>query len=165
MQSYLKFAVVFALLVAMTTTAFAQDADKKKKKKKEAAQPQAITQMMKKVEALGLTDDQNAKLKAIGSEFAPKFAELNKKMASTLTDDQKKAKAEAVAQAKADGKKGKEAAEAVAAAVKLTDEQKKVDEEVKASMKSLTADLNKAVMAVLTPEQKEKLPGKKKANK
>lgn len=160
MQSFVKFAIVLALLATLATTSFAQDADKKKKKK-EAGPPQAIAQLTKKLEGVGLTDDQNAKLKAITAEFTPKFAELNKKMAASLTDEQKKAKAEAVAKAKADGKKGKEAADAVAAAVTLTDEQKKTEQEVKDGLKKLGSELNQAVMALLTPEQKAKLPGKK----
>ena len=166
MYRSLKFVAALTLVAIVATTSFGQDADKKKKKKKDAPQPQAISALMKKVEGLGVTEDQTAKLKKIGAEFGPKFAELNKKLASVLTDEQKQARKDAAAKAKADGKKGKEARDAVNAALALTADQQKVQTEVQASLKELSGKLNEAVMGVLTPEQKEKLapaknPGKK----
>lgn len=154
--------VLFALLlVALVVGPVCGQETEKKKKKQGQNTPPAVTQALKKVEALGLTDEQNAKLKSIASEFSPKFAAANKKLNNALTAEQKKLKQDAQAKAKADGLKGKQAAAAVASAVNLTEDQKKVDQEVKDKLKKLNTDLNTAVLGVLTPEQKEKLPAKK----
>lgn len=160
MKSFAKVLFAFLLVALVAGPVLGQGAEKKNKKKGQNTPP-AVAQALKKVESLGLTDEQNTKLKSIASEFAPKFVAANKKLSDALTAEQKKAKQDAQAKAKADGLKGKPAAEAVATAVNLTDDQKKVDQEVKDELKKLSADLNTAVLGVLTPEQKEKLPGKK----
>ncbi len=165
MRSSLQMLLAVSLVALVVTTSFAQDAGKKKKKGG-PGQPPAIAQLMKRTEGLSLSEEQQKKVKEIGAAHAPKFAELNQKLAATLTDAQKKARQEAVAKNKADGKKGKEAAAAIDAAMALTDDQKKVQTEVQAELKELTKKLNDEVAAVLTPEQKEKFSppakGKKK---
>lgn len=153
MRSQTQILFALALVALVATTSFAQEEGKKKKKKKDAAQPPAITQLMKRTEGLGLSEEQQKKVKEIADSYAPKFAEQNQKLNSLLTEEQKKARQEAVAKNKADGKKGKEANEAINTAMALTEEQKKTQQEVQAQLKELTKKLNDEVAAVLTPEQ------------
>ncbi len=90
---------------------------------------------------LNLTDEQKTKLKDLRAKYGPD---------SVLTDEQKKAKTDAVEAAKKDGKKGFELLKAGRDAVKLTDEQKT---KLKESLKTLMEESKK----ILTPEQQEKL--------
>lgn len=164
MFASLRLFTILTLVALCVLPAAAQDGQKKKKKKD--AQPQAISALMKKLDALELTEEQSAKIKRIGEELAPKFTALNEKLSSVLTAEQKKARAAAVAKNKADGKKGKEAAAAIDAALALTEDQKKVQAEVQADLKEVSGKLKTAVMSVLTPEQQAKLqPAKKPAKK
>ncbi len=131
-------------------------------KKEKKAPPNPATQFAEKVlKGIDLTDAQKTQLKEIEKEFGPKLADVVKKM-DVLTPDQKKARAEAAKAAKAAGKKGKEAREAVEAAVKLTDDQKAKMAEARKELGPLENQLREKVLAVLTPEQKEKLPQPKK---
>lgn len=141
------------------------------KKQKKAPPCPAAQRVEKMLKGIDLTDAQKAQLKEIQKEFGPKLMAAMKK-ADVLKPEQKKARAEAAKAAKAAGKKGKEAHEAVEAAVKLTDDQKASMAEARKEIGSLEKELRAAVAAVLTPEQKEKLPkaghghhGKKKAAK
>jgi Spy/CpxP family protein refolding chaperone len=90
---------------------------------------------------LNLTDEQKAKVKEIRAKYG---------MDSVLTDEQKKARKDAVEAAKKDGKTGRDVFKAAADAVKLTDEQK---ETIKKNGKTMMDEIKK----ILTDEQKEKL--------
>jgi Spy/CpxP family protein refolding chaperone len=152
-----------ALLIAFAFAALAATGSAQEpKKKKAAAPPQAVNQMLKKTESLGLSEEQQKKIKEIAESYTPKFRELNQKLPALLTAEQKKARQEAQAKNKADGKKGKEAQAALEAAAPLTDEQKKVQAEVQASQKELNTKFRDEVLSVLTREQKEKFAPAKK---
>ena len=77
-----------------------------------------------------LTDDQKSKLEDLKKEYEPKLKEAYAKE-DVLTPEQKKAGEEAKKAAKAAGKKGKEVKDAVAAAVKETDDQKKQEKDAR----------------------------------
>jgi hypothetical protein len=160
-MSFRSSLVALMVLAVVAVPCFAQEG--KKKKKGNAAPPQAIRQLLNKTEKLDLTAEQSAKLKEIVAQYTPKFRELNQKTNNLLTAEQKKARNEANAKNKAEGKTGKEAQAAVAAALALTPEQQKTQAEIQASAKELSRSLNKDVQAILTAEQKEKLkPAKAK---
>ena len=128
-------------------------ADKKKKKA-----PTAV----KVPKSIELTADQKTKLEALNKEFGPKLAECRKKSASIITADQKKAKADAMKKAKADGKKGKELRDAVNAAFAITADQKAQQAECKKATSALNKEIRTQFAALLTDEQKAKLKGGKK---
>ncbi len=113
------------------------------------------------LKGLTLTDEQKAKVKEVGKEYRPKFKAA---LDSVLTDEQKKAREDAVNAAKADGKKGREVVKAGAQAVKLTDEQKAKMKEV---VKPLNKEVRQKLMAILTPEQQAQVKQncEKKASK
>ncbi len=108
------------------------------------------------LKGLNLTDEQKAKVDDLKKEYGPKLKEAHQKLECLLTADQKKAREEAVKEAKAAGKKGPEVWKAAEAAVKLTDDQK-------AQMKkahALGKEVREKIKAILTPEQQEALKKK-----
>ena len=146
--------LALAVLIAAPLSA----ADKKKKKgKKERKAPAAVSARLLK--GLELTDEQKEQVAALNKEYGPKLADLQKKLA--LSPEQRKAGAEARKKAKEDGTKRKEAAKAVAAALNLSEAQKEAQKERQA----LTREIRGKFVALLTPEQKAKVPGGKKGAK
>jgi Spy/CpxP family protein refolding chaperone len=112
------------------------------------------------LKGLDLTDDQKAKLGDLMKEFRPKFKETSAKMAGIYTDEQKAAIKEAVQKARADGKNFQEIRKAVEDAVKPTPEQETKLKEARKEIESVQKELREKVMAILTPEQKEKVEKK-----
>jgi len=153
----LKFAVL-ALAVLIASPVWAAKEDKKKDKANKA-----VAKVFELPTIITLSAEQMTKLAEVKKEYEPKLVELNKKQASILTDEQKKARQEAMKATKAAGKKGKEAKADVDAAVKLTDDQKKQQEEVAKESKELTGKIRDSIASFLTEEQKTHLkPMKKK---
>ena len=147
--------ILTACVLTLSFVAPAVAADKKKKT------PVAI----KVPKSIELTAEQKTKLDTLNKEFGPKLAECRKKQASIITADQKKARAEAMKKAKADGKKGKELRAAVNAALAITADQKTKQAETKKAMAALNKQIKTQFAALLTDEQKAKLKaGKKKKN-
>ncbi len=126
-----------ALLIARPL--FAQDQPQPKPRGDRAGRGGFLGERLMK--ELNLTDEQKAKIKDIRAKYG---------MDTVLTDEQKKARTDAVDAAKKDGKKGRDLFKAAADAVKLTDEQKA---KVKENAKTMMDEVKK----ILTDEQKEKL--------
>jgi Spy/CpxP family protein refolding chaperone len=110
--------------------------------------------MLKEV---SLTDDQKVKVEEVKKEYGPKLKEARQKMDGILTEDQKKARTEAMKAARAAGKDRQEARKEVEAAVKLTDDQKAKMAEAKKGVDTLRKEAREKILALLTPEQKEQL--------
>ena len=142
--------VAAMLLIAVVASPLMAAPDKKKDKKGHKAHDPSA-KILKNVQ---LTDAQKEQIKKITAEHqgAIKGAKVG------LTADQKKARAEAIKKAKAEGKKGKELKAAADAAAALSDEQKEALKKVGAAMKAYRV----AILAVLTDEQKASLKGRKK---
>jgi hypothetical protein len=162
MKSFFSKCVVAFALLSCTFLSLSAYAQKEEKKGKKAPDPTAG--VAKKLEAVELTAEQKTKIDAIKAEHGPKLTAAQEKVSKALTPEQVKARREAMAAAKAAGKKGKEAAEDVKAALKLTPEQEKGFADAEKELRDCTAAFTKAVVDVLTDEQKEKakLGGKKK---
>lgn len=109
------------------------------------------------VRGLELSDAQKAKVEELKKVEEPKLKEAREKASSILTDDQKKARDEAMKAARDAGKSREESREAIEKAVKLTDEQKKKQEESRKSMEELIKNVREKLMAILSPEQQETL--------
>ena len=148
--------VCVALVVVLAGGAMADEEKKAKGKKNRERKAPSVTQRI--VGKLELSDEQKAKCKEIDAKFGDKFAELNKKRQAVMTDEQRKAQRDAMAQAKKDGKKAAEARKAVMEAVSLTDEQKAQQKEVAKAMQELNKEVVAAVKGVLTEQQIAKLP-------
>jgi hypothetical protein len=152
------FVLVMALVIASPILAV----EKKKAAKKAPACPaaQAVERMTK---GMTISDEQKAKFDPIKKEFGPKLVALQKKRAAILKPEQQKAYNDARKAAEAEGKKGKELQAAAVAAMNLTDEQKPKLAEVDKETAQAYKELQKEIMDVLTPEQKEQI--KKAAKK
>ncbi|MFP6701600.1 MAG: hypothetical protein VB861_07630 [Planctomycetaceae bacterium] len=163
MKRTLQGLLVLTLAVVLAMPAMAAD-EKKKKKKKGRKAPAAV----RVPKGIVLTAAQKTQVAAINKEYAPQLLEIAKKSRGIVTPEQRKARSEAGKKAKADGKKGKEARAAVDAAAEITAEQKKALAEVNKARQAITKAARAKFAAILTAEQKAKLPkrkGKKKKKK
>ena len=161
----MRAAVSVGMIVAVGISANAAEAAKDGKEKTKG--PDATRNPVFTIPTeITLTPEQQTKLDEIKAEQAPRIVALNKKLDAVLTDDQKAARKDATAKAKADGKKGKEAAAAIDEALKLTDDQMKVKKEVQLEMATLQRSIKEEINAFLTDEQRThyKLPKAKKAS-
>lgn len=156
-RTVLSAGLMITIAVSTVTAVGAQE----KGKKKAAGINNPVFSLPKEIT---LTAEQQTKLDEIKKEQGPKIAEISKKLDDLLTAEQKSARKEAAAKAKADGKKGKEAAAAIDEALKLTDEQKKARAELQPEMAKLQLAIKEQIHGLLTDEQKThyKLPKAKK---
>ena len=152
---------LFLLALAVITPTFADDKTDKAKAKKKKPAATAI----KVPKGIKLNEDQRAKLAALNKELGPKLAACRKDAAGIITADQKKARAAAIKEAKAAGKKGKELREAAEAAFKVSEEQKTKLAECKKAMGALQKEGRAGLAAILTDEQKAKLRAGRKGGK
>ena len=103
---------------------------------------------------LKLTDEQQAKLKEINVSLGAKQAELTTKRDSVLTEEQRTAQAEAMKKLRDGNLSRQEAADLIAAALKLTPEQKAQVEATDAEVRQLHQEATAQKLAVLTDEQR-----------
>lgn len=143
--------VVLGGLLAMPVMA-QDDAAKAKEKGKRRGQPNVATQMLKQLSELNLTEEQTAKIKAMGAEAAKEMKAINTE--AGLTRELMKKRAAAMKTARESGKKGKEMAAAVNEAAGLTEAQAAGF----AKMALVRTKLQKGIVALLTDEQKANLP-------
>jgi Spy/CpxP family protein refolding chaperone len=112
---------------------------------------------IERVPGINLTDDQKSKLAELKKEYAPKQKEIADKLAAVPTAEQKKARDEAMKEARDAGKRGPEVREAIQAAMKLTDAQKAEMGKLRKAQGELDKEIREKVTKVLTPEQQETL--------
>lgn len=157
----------------MANLSGAQDEGKKKKKGKRAGGRDVAAQMLGRFKNVGLSDEQENKMKEIIKSFSGKLQELRKESNGLFSPEMRKARQEATKKAREEGLKGKEARDAIAKAAPITDEIAGKMKEVQQKMAAVQKELRDALTAVLTDEQKAKLPkrggdgkkGKKKKDK
>lgn len=104
---------------------------------------------LKRLAAAELSEEQQKKIKDIAAEYAPKLQEARKKVNSLITPEQRKARREAIAKAKAAGKKPSD----VVTTLKPTPEQVEAQKQVR----EVYVSFNKEVRALLSPEQLKKI--------
>ncbi len=102
---------------------------------------------LKKLAELKLSEDQQAQIKKIAAEFEPKLHAAQQKLSSLTTPEQRKTRRDAIAKAKAEGKKPREVVEAY----KPTEAQAAAQKEVR----EVQMAFNKKVNEVLTKEQRQ----------
>jgi Spy/CpxP family protein refolding chaperone len=134
------------------------------KKKLEAAKEErkehraeGLPQKMAHLEEVDLTEGEMAKIAEIRKEFHPKIEKAFKELHGLLTDDQKKAREEALK----GGKKRKEVLEDL----KLTGDQKEKLQTVAKEVTTLVREEMEQIKDVLSAEQKEKLQDLKEERK
>ncbi len=150
----LKSLATVALTVILVSPAFAQDDAKGKKKKNAQKGRSPAAQLIKQLEPVGLTEDQVKKI----NEMAKASAAEAKKMKEDagITTELLKKRTEAQKALKESGKKGKEMTAAVNEKAGITAAQA----EVFAKLNTSRQKMQRAVIAMLTDDQKSKLPEK-----
>lgn len=155
-----KLCLAGALVLAICVAAEAQNAKAGKKGKK--ARAKATPAVFKLPAEITLSDEQQAKFDELKTQYASKLADAQKKVNDVFTAEQQTARKAARKDAVAAGKKGKELNAAVEAAVELSDEQKTQLADARKEARQLQVEIKKQVVALLTAEQKQLLPGRKK---
>ena len=133
--------------------------------KKNKGQKSPAERIQKKLASADLPSDTLAKAKKVVEDNAPKLKEAQAKVDGVLTAEQRSAKKQAQKNAKSSGKKGKQAKADVAAAMKLTDEQKTKLAAAESELKSAQAAITRDLRGVLSPEQMAKVGLKTKKKK
>jgi Spy/CpxP family protein refolding chaperone len=158
--------LVMAFALSIAGAAAAQDKEKTKAKAKApplspAAQAMLrIERLREAVESLDLTAEQKEQLQKARQDLGPKMKEVVEKIRDLLSEEQRKNVEEAAKKAQEAGKKGAALFRAVESSVKLTDEQTQKMNKVGQEIAALQKEMMKAVMGVLTPEQREKIKEK-----
>lgn len=163
MTKFWKCLLSLSLAAFLLSPVMAEDA--KAKKKANARKEQPAVQLPKDIT---LTDEQKTKVAALEKEFAPKMKELREKLDKVITEEQKKARLEVMKEAREkgkEGKKGKELAQAIKDAMKLTEEQQKKYDETEKQIVALRHEILEKVKPLLTDDQKAKLPKRPEARK
>ena len=143
-----------SLAVILTVPSFAQE--KAKGKKKRGRQPQAIGALNKSLQKASLTEEQQTKIKAVFAKYAAKLKEVNQERTQLIGADTLKKMNAARKKAQQDGKKGKALQEAALSAAGLTGEKLEQFNAIRKKNSSVTLELKKEVVALLTDEQKQK---------
>jgi Spy/CpxP family protein refolding chaperone len=159
-KSLMAIAAIAIFCAALVQTS-AQE-KQKKQQKKGAKGPDVVGKMLAGID---LTAEQQAKIDQIRKEFQPKLAEIQKRRNQIMTKDRRLTEKDARQAAKDAGKKGKEVKAAVDAALRLSPEEAERLAAIQKEQQALNAKINAQVQALLTDEQKAKLPkqaGKKK---
>ncbi len=168
MKSVARVFVLLSLVVAVAVPLNAGDKDKKaevkkgdvkkgdaqKEGKKGAKRPSLAQQTLKRFAKAELTEEQVKKIQDLAAEHGPKIQAARKKYASTIPKEQRKARAEAIKKARAEGKKLSD----VVTAFKPTPEQA----EARKQLGKVQGSFFKAVNQLLTPEQRQKIRPKRK---
>lgn len=143
--------LAFALLC--TTVVVAEDAPEKKKRNNQGAdRANAATAILKQLDAADLTDDQKAKIQELAKKSMTEMRAVRKE--AGITPEIMKKRAAAQKELKDSGKNPAELMAAVNEKAGLTEAQAQAIKKSDASRKALL----KGAFALLTDEQKEKLP-------
>ena len=153
MYRKIAIALIGAFVVSMLSTqSFAQDDDKKKKRGN-----QFMKNMMRPFAKAELTDEQKKKATALIKENAKELMALQKEMGSIFTAEKRKARREAQKKAKAEGLKGKKAAEFVWKEIGLSDDDRKKMMEANKKFNQARMKVQREIYAMLTDDQKAKV--------
>ena len=158
MSKFWKCLLSLSLAALLVSPALAEDAKPKKNKPNAARKEPPAVQLPKEIT---LTEEQKTKVAELEKEYAPKMKELREKHDKIMTEEQKKARQEVMKEAREkakEGKKGKELAQAIKDAMKLSEEKQKEYDETDKKIVALRQEILEKVKPLLTDEQKEKLP-------
>jgi hypothetical protein len=155
-MKYVLRSLILGLLAALVASPVAaQDKNKADQKAQKGKQEVIAQQLAAQLEKANLTDEQKKKIEDIRAKYADQVLAIRKELSAIMTKERRQAEKAAREKAKTEGKKGAELEAAVAAALNLNDEEKKVREEGQAKMKKVQGEIRTAVLAVLTDEQKQ----------
>lgn len=165
MQRIAKSMLVVLSLALFISAAYSQDEAKKEKRKRDKKGKNAAEAAFRLPDEIVLTSEQNEKLEALKKEYQPKLREVQNAMDELMTPERKRAAKEARKAAKEAGQKGKQAQQAVDDALKLTDAERVKLGDLRAKERQLRSEVDDKIRAMLTAEQREKMPQQKKGKK
>jgi hypothetical protein len=143
--------LVMLLLVAIVAPVFGEDHLNKKKGKRNRQRSMA-TNVIKRLDAVNLTDEQGVQIKELAKQADQQVKEIRER--AGITRELLKARAAAQKELKSTGKKGKELIAAVNEKAGYTEEQKQAFTEET----QVRAKLVLAAIGLLSDEQKANLP-------
>lgn len=154
-------------MLAVALMASQSNAQDGKKKKDKRGGRNVAAQFLGRFKGVGLTDEQESKMKDVLKKFVGKLQELRKESAGLLSKELRKARSEAMKAAREAGLKGKAIMEAVNKKAPVPEAVAAKMKEVQAKMAAVQKEIRAALENVLTDEQKAKLPkrGGNKGNK
>ena len=162
----IRSAIVFGLAICfLTNFAAAQDEEKKKKKGNRQGGRNVAGRMMARFKNVDLSDEQKNKMKEIVKKFSGKLQEMRKEQSTLFTPEMRKARNEAGKKARAEGLKGKELQAALNKAAPVSEEVAGKLKALQQKMGGIQKELSQALTAVLTDEQKAKLPKRGQGNR
>lgn len=150
MRCLAKVVVVLTVMVFVAVPALAGEGKKAEKKK-------PIPQQFQIPKEITLTAEQQKQLDDLIATYGPKLAAFQKQRDEVLSEEQRKAGAEARKAGQAAGKTGKELQQAVDEAMKLTPEQTAKLDAIRKESAPLSKEIRSKIQEMLTPEQKETL--------
>lgn len=150
----MKVLSVLALAAIIANPAFSQDDTAEKKKKGNRGRQNASAQMIKQLADVSLTEDQIAKIKELGNKAGAEMKTIRE--SSGITAELMKKRAAAAKSMKDSDKKGKELQAAINKAAGYTE----AHTAAMAKSNAVRMKFQKDVVALLTDEQKEKLPAR-----
>lgn len=166
MKAFGKAVLVLLAIAIFSVASIDSDAQEKKKGKgkKGGKGPDPVGKM---VAGLDLSAEQQAKVDEIRKEYRPKLAEIQKRRNEVMTPERRRTEKEAKQAAKDAGKKGKKAKADIEEALGLSPAESQKLAAIEKERQALIAKINADVRALMTDEQKAKLPepGKKKKKK
>jgi hypothetical protein len=148
------------LCVVLAVALFASVAQAQEAKKgKGKARKASVANMFKAPAGVTFTEEQKTKVAEIQKQFESRIVEARAKAA--LSKEQQAARKEAVAKAKSEGKKPREANAAGDGAASLTEEQKQAQQD----LKSIRKEIEIAIVGILTDDQKNAAGAERRKNR
>jgi hypothetical protein len=124
---------------------------------KKTARKKPLPHALQLPSEITLTAEQQKKLDELVATYGPKFEAMEKQRDSILSEEQRKAGAEARKAALASGKKGKDLQQAADEAMKLKPEQKSKLDAISKESTALGKEIREKLRDLLTAEQNEEL--------
>jgi hypothetical protein len=157
MKSFIHLSLAFVIAALCISPALAA--------KKDKGQRSSTAALQKKLKKADLPSEARDKASKVLSEHGPKVRAAETARESILTAEQKAARAAAQKAGKEAGKKRKEIAADVAAAMKLSDEQKTKYNAAERDLATAQSDMHKALREVLSADQQAQIGLKNKKRK
>ncbi|MDB4671833.1 hypothetical protein OAF34_06825 [Pirellulaceae bacterium] len=155
-------AILGLAAVVLTTSTSAQD---EKKKKRQNGSGQIQSQLMGAFKSVEMSEEQKKKMVEVAKKFSGQILQLRKDTQAILSPEQRKSRQQAMKEAKAAGKKGKEIVDAANASAGIDKEIVAKLKEIQKKSQAIQKEARTALMALLSDEQKAGLPKKGKGNK
>lgn len=146
--------ILSVLLVFLTALPmFGQDLEDERERR----QPPAALQFNFFLRGVELADEQQAEVEKLRKRYLPKLRELQRKLGTILSAEQRRARQDALRAAREVGQDGQQAREAAESAVKLTQEQRQQFTAIQRERAELVATIQGEVRAVLTERQRAQM--------